>query len=178
MKKKVVLAAALLILTVSIWSTFHYASRDGEFDLWAHPTVEAELLEDGQAIYMGYSFHWKGLGSPTLEAIQFYKKDGTVVQNGEDEFHVRAFIDSLVDKDHGDTIGIMDEETLVGQGMIDDLVPYTDYRVRDEFVLVLRVEFNGSQIDNDIEELQLTYKKFGVTQSQTIQLANGMIRHE
>ncbi|HSI66402.1 MAG TPA: hypothetical protein VK947_03240 [Planococcus sp. (in: firmicutes)] len=178
MKKKVVLTAALLMLTASVWSIFHYVSRDGEFEMWAYPTAGAELLDGGQAIYMGYSFDWEGLGSPTLEDIQFHKRDGTIVQNGEDEFHVRAFVDGLVDKDHGDAIGIMDEETVVGQGMVDDLVPYTDYQVEDEFILVLRVEFNGSNIDNDIEELQLTYKKFGVTQHQTIQLANGIIEDE
>jgi hypothetical protein len=41
---------------------------------------------DGKKYYLGYDFSWEGIGKPTLEKVEFIKKDGSIVGKDDDEF--------------------------------------------------------------------------------------------
>jgi len=173
-KKTIVVLSIITILAISYWWVFHYVSRDGEFTKWGHAYVPIDFFDDGKAIYIGNDFKWEGIGNPTLEKVEFFKRDGSIVAKDDDEFRIEPFIE----KSNTNTIGIMDEESVKDQGLDKNLFPYEGFHIDKDFSLVLRVEFHGDNTDNDIREMRLTYKKYGVTQSQYIPFRNIFIHDD
>jgi hypothetical protein len=118
---------------------------------------------------LGYNFSWEGIGNPTIEKIEFIKRDGTIVAKDDDEFRIKPLIAST------ERIGTLDEETVIEEGLNDELVDVKGFQVDGNFNLVLRVELDVTNADNDIKTLRITYKKYGVTQFQNIPFDNGVI---
>lgn len=168
MKKIIVIMLIFIVLVISFWWVFHYISRDGEFTKWSHATVGIEHFEVGNAIYLDYHFRWEGIGSPTLEKVEFIKRDGTIQAKDDDEFRIHPFIAT------SERIGAVDEETVIKRGILNDLVEVKGFQVVEDFYLVLRVEMANT--DNDISSVRITYKKFGVTQFQNIPFDDGIIK--
>ncbi len=172
MKKKIVMLFFCTILLLGLWWTFNFISQDGEFTKLGHATVNIENFEERKPIYLGYPFRWNGLGKPRLEKMEFIKRDGTIVAKDDEEFTIHPFIAST------NRIGVLDEESVKEDGLDNDFVQVKDYKVNDDFYLVLRVEFNGTDPINDINTLRITYKKFGTTQFQNIHFDDGIIADE
>ncbi|MCR2822681.1 hypothetical protein [Lederbergia panacisoli] len=166
MKKTIVVLSILAILVISFWWTFHYVSRDGEFTKWGHGTVPIDFFDNGKAVFFGYDFTWEGIGKPILEKVEFIKRDGTMVEKDDNGFRIEPFIGKTR------TIGSLSEEYVMEEGLDKDLVPFKGFQVDNGFYLVLRVEFHGQDADNDIEEMKITYKKYGITQLQYIPFEN------
>lgn len=171
MKKNLLVFAFLIVLVISIGWVFDYLSHNGGFTKWSHSTLEIELFEDGKAFYLDYHFRWEGIGNPTIEKVEFIKKDGTIVAKDDDQFRIQPFVSKV-------RHGMFDEESANKEGIIDALIPVKGFKVNDDFYLVLRAELTDNDIDNDIRTVRITYKKFGITQFQNIPFDNGIISEE
>lgn len=171
MKKIIVIMFIFILLVTSFWWSFDYISHKGKFTKWSHSTVEKELFYNGGAIYLGYNFGWEGIGNPLLEKVEFIKKDGTFVAE-DDEIRIESYIANT------NRIGALDEESVINEGLNDDFVNVKDFKVYEDFNLVLRVEYEGTVAENDIRTLRIRYKKYGVPQYQDIPFDNGVITDE
>lgn len=165
MKKIIVSGLVLVVLIIGSWSGFHYISHDGEFSKWGHASLGEEHFKDGQPFYLDYHFRWEGLGSPTIEKIEFFQKDGTLVEK-EDALRVQPYVASSMR-------GMFDEESATKEGRTDDLSEVNGIQVKEDLYLTLRVE--GASADKDLGALRITYKKYGVTQSQYIPFDEGVV---
>ncbi|KZE69103.1 hypothetical protein AWM68_02225 [Fictibacillus phosphorivorans] len=174
MKKRIALLFVSIIILIGLWWTFNFISHYGEFTKWGHASIGIENWEDHQPFYVGYPFKWEGIGKPTLEEIEFIKRDGTIVAKNDDEFKIQPFIART------GRIGALDEKGVKEDGLDDDLVSVKGYKVDGEFYLVLRVEFLGTNTNpiNDISTLRITYEKFRTTQMQNIHFGEGLITDE
>lgn len=172
MKKKILILFVLSVLVISILGILNFIIHEGEFNKVSHSSVLKKHFEGGEAIYLGYRFIWEGLGEPMIEQIEFFKKDGTIVAENDDEFRILPFIEEIGIEN---SISSMDEKNVISQGTIDNLVTMSNFRVKGDFNLILRVEFHGDNSDNDISRLRLTYKKFGLTLHQEIPFEDGVI---
>lgn len=162
--KKILFGGALfLILIAAVWFSI-YAINDGEFNKWSHPTVSEEHFDNGKRVYLGYNFTWEGIGRPTIIQLDFIKKDGTPLA-GAEASRIQPYFEVSQD---GNTIGAVDEETAINDRKLDHLTPLGNTQVDGDFRIVLRVDYEGVQIDDDIGEMVITYTKFGVTRHQTI----------
>ncbi|MFC5603170.1 hypothetical protein [Sporosarcina koreensis] len=174
MKKKFMLLTFSLITLVLVSWISTTIVRSGNFKKRDHTSIGAEYFISRDALYFGYDLSWEGIGRPTLKQIDFIKKDGTPI-TPEDDFLIQPFIEISSD---GNTIGVLDEKTVMNEGFINNLLPFEDFQVDGKFRLVLRVEFHGNSIENDISELEITYKKFGITQSKDISFDEGIFTDE
>lgn len=175
MKKKTILFLSLLLIIIIfvIWISTHIV-HDGKFKKWSHTTTSEEHFKNGEAVYLGYDFSWEGTGRPTLKQIEFIKKDGTIITE-DDNYKIQTFIDIT---QNGDLIGALDEKTVKNEGLINNLIPLENYQVDGDFRVVLRVEFHGINVENDINMIKITYKKYGVTQHQNMSFDEGIILEE
>ncbi|MBM4763592.1 hypothetical protein [Bacillus sp. B15-48] len=169
MKKIIVIMFVAIVLVIGFWGLFNYISHEGEFTKQSHTTLGIEHFEDGNAYYFGYNFRWEGIGNPTIEKVEFIKTDGTIVAKDDDEFRIQPFIAS------SERIGVLDEETVIKEGLLSDLVDVKGFRVDEDFSLVLRVELDVTNSYNDISSLRITYKKYGVTQFQYVSFEDGVV---
>ncbi|OIJ08805.1 hypothetical protein BKP35_17430 [Anaerobacillus arseniciselenatis] len=169
MKRNIVIILTVIVLIVSVWLAFKNISHDGAFTKWSHSTAGIEHFENGKAFYLGYYFRWEGIGSPTLEKIEFIKNDGEIVAKEDDEFQINSFIKT-------DGFGAVDEEYVISEGINDELLPVKGFNVDQDFHLVLRVKLKDVDVSNDIKMIRITYKKFGVTQFQNISFDDGIIK--
>ncbi|MBS4196544.1 hypothetical protein [Lederbergia citri] len=174
MKKIIMILSVLIVLVIGFLWKFHYISRDGEFSKMSHGNVAIESFDDGKAVYIGYNFRWEGTGNPTIERVELIKKDGNIVTKVDDDFRIEPFIAT----GKATTIGSMSEESVLEDELDKDLIPIKGFKVDKDFQLVLRVKFNGANIDNDIEGLRITYKKYGVTQFQNIPFEHILIHDD
>lgn len=169
MKRSIVIIIIVIVLIACIWLTFRHISHDGEFTKRSHTTAGIEHFENGKAFYLGYYFRWEGIGSPTLEKIEFIKDDGEIVTKEDDEFQIDSYI-----KTEG--FGAVDEEYVITEGISDELLTVKGFYVNKDFYLVLRVKLiDDIDVSNDIKMIRITYKKFGVTQFQNISFDDGII---
>ncbi|UYZ23912.1 hypothetical protein [Mesobacillus jeotgali] len=169
MKKTIMIMLMIIIVAVGIIWTFDYVSSDGDFTKWSHTTMGSEYYKDDKKFYLGYDFTWEGIGKPTLEKVEFIKKDGTIVAKDDDEFKIEPYIAK------GRYIGAFDEEQVLEEGIQEDFMNIKNYQVDNDFHLILAVQYNGTTPENDINLLRITYKKFGVTQHRNIPFDDGVI---
>jgi len=169
MKKYIVVLLVFLLLVIGFWGLFNYISHKGEFTKWDHSSLEMERFEDRNAYYFGYHFRWQGIGNPIIEKIEFIKSDGSIVAKEDDEIRIHPFIAS------SERIGVLDEDTVIKEGLLNELVEVKDFQVDEDFHLVLRVELNVNNLKNDISSLRIAYRKFGVTHYQTIPFDDGVV---
>ncbi|MFA9557605.1 hypothetical protein ACERII_09895 [Evansella sp. AB-rgal1] len=162
--KKVFAILIVFLFVLSVWWTFRFLSQEGEFTLGGYARADVELFQDQTPIYLGYNFSWKGIGSPTLEKIEFIKRDGLILAKDDEEFRIDPFIAET------EKIGGLKEETILAEGLDEELEPVNGYKVDDKFNLVLRIEFDGTDPENDISTIRITYQKFGITQYQNFTL--------
>lgn len=164
MKKKYVFLSLFLIIVLAIiWATTHVIN-DGAYEKLNHVNVMKEHFENGEAMYLGYVFSWKGIGRPTLQQVELLKKDGTLLTE-DDGFLIETYIEET----DGNSIGAVDENWAYTDGMVDRLTPMKNYQIDGgKFRLVLRVKYEGDRTKDDVSEMKITYKKFGITQSQTL----------
>ncbi|MBT2645022.1 hypothetical protein J7I80_22635 [Bacillus sp. ISL-41] len=134
-----------------------------------HTTTGSEYYKDDKKFYLGYDFTWEGIGKPILEKVEFIKKDGMIVAKDDDEFMIEPFIA------RNRIIGGLDEESVLEEGMHEDFMTIKNYQVDKDFHLILAVQYNGSTPENDINQLRITNKQFGVTQHRNIPFDAGVI---
>jgi hypothetical protein len=158
-----------MVFVIGFWGLFNYISNEGEFTKWSYSTLEIESVEDGNAYYFGYKFRWEGIGNPTIEKIEFIKSDGTIVAKDDEQIRIQPFITS------SESIGVLEEGTVIKEGLVNELVEVKDFKVDEDFYLVLRVELNVINPNNDISSLRITYNKYGVTQYQYIPFDEGFV---
>ncbi|MHC8517840.1 hypothetical protein [Sporosarcina sp. ITBMC105] len=165
MKKNILFVFLFLILGIAVIGGATYFINNGKFEKNSHVTLPKEHFETGDAMYVGYEFSWKGSGYPTLQQVEFIRKDGKSLTQ-EDAFLIVAFIDETTD---GNVIGSADEETVNESGLKERLVPINNYKLTsDTFRMVLQVHYDGDRSTDAISDMKITYKKFGVTKTETI----------
>ena len=168
-KKIIVIMFVSMVVVIGFLGLFNYISLEGKFTKRSHTTLGIEHFEGGNAYYFGYYFRWEGIGSPTIEKVEFIKRDGTIVTKDDDEFRIQPFIAS------SNRIGVLDEETVIKEGILNDLVEVKGFQVDEDFHLVLRVELDVTNPSKDISSLRVTYKKYGLTQIQSVSFDNGVV---
>jgi hypothetical protein len=84
MRKTIIIMLVIIIIAVGTIWTFDYVSSNGDFTKWSHTTMGAEHYEGEKKFYLGYDFSWEGTGKPTLEKVEFIKKDGTIIAKDDD----------------------------------------------------------------------------------------------
>ncbi|WP_102262496.1 hypothetical protein [Mesobacillus jeotgali] len=169
MKRLIVIMLVVMIVIIAPFWTFDYVSSHGDFTKWSHTTIGYEHYEDRKKYYLGYDFTWKGIGKPTLEKVEFIKKDGTIVAKDDDEFKIEPYVSK------NRSIGGLDEESVLKEGLHEDFIDIKNYQVDKDFYLILAVQYNGTTPENDINLLRITYKKFGVTHHRNISFDDGII---
>lgn len=165
MKKNILFVFLFLIFGIAVIWGATYFINNGKFEKTSHVTLLKEHFETGEAMYLGYNFSWEGSGYPTLQQVEFIKKDGKSLTQ-EDGFQIVAFIDETND---GNGIGSANEETVNEDGLKERFVPINNYKLTsDTFRMVLQVNYDGDRSTDDISDMKITYKKFGVTKSEMI----------
>lgn len=167
MKKNIMFMFLFLIIRIAaIWGATYF-SNNGKFEKTSHVTLPKEHFETGEAMYVGYDFSWEGSGHPTLQQVELIKKDGKSLTQ-EDGFQIVAFIDETTD---GNVIGSANEETVNEDGLKERLVPINNYKLSSHtFRMVLQVHYEGERATDDISDMKITYKKFGVTKLKRFRL--------
>lgn len=169
MKRVIMIMLGIIIVSVGLIGTFDYISSDSDFTKWSHTTMGAEHFKNEKKFYLGYDFTWEGIGKPTLDKVEFIKKDGSIVAKDDDDFKIESFIAK------SRYIGGFDEEQVLEEGIHEDFVDIKNYRVDKDFYLILAVQYNGKTPENDLNLLRITYKKFGVTHHRNIPFDDGVI---
>jgi hypothetical protein len=59
--------------------------------------------------------------------------------------------------------------------MHEDFFDIKNYQIDKDFYIILAVQYNGTTPENDINQLRIIYKKFGVTQHQEIPFDDGVM---
>lgn len=169
MKRLIVIMLMIIIVCIAPFLTFDYVSRDGDFTKWSHTVMGYDHYKDGSTFYLGYDLTWEGIGKPTLEKVEFIKKDGTIVAKDDDEFRIKPYIAKTKN------INGLDEESVLQEGLPEDLIDVKNHQVDKDVYLILAVQYNGTTPENDINLLRITYKKYGVTQHREIPFDEGVI---
>lgn len=170
MRKTVVILFVSIFLVIGVWVSYDYISRDGEFTKWSHTTLDIENFKKNVPYYIGYSFKWEGIGNPTIESIDFIKRDGIIVTKDDVDLRIHPFIATSTN------IGSLEEEYVIEEGLLDGLNEVNGFQVDENFNLVVRVELvDASNFDNDISTIRITYKKYGITQTQNIPFDGGFV---
>lgn len=159
----------LLVFAAGIVWGGDYLIHNGEFEKTSHTTIGINHLQKDKVFYIGYDFMWEGNGKPTLEKVEFIKKDGTIISKDDNELMLQPFISKT------DLIGALEEDDIISRGLNKDLLPVKGTQIENDFQLVLRVELGEIKADDDIEILRITYKKYGITQFQNIPFDDGII---
>lgn len=154
----------------ALW-VFRYLSHEGEFEKYSHVTIGKDTLKEGNAVYLGYQFQWKGIGNPTLQKVEFIKSDGTIVSKDDGQIRIKPYITKQ-------DFGAYYEEEVIKERIIDTLLPVKGFKPDNSFSLVLRVEPYEYEWDSDINTVRITYEKFGQTQYQNISFDDGIISDE
>jgi hypothetical protein len=160
----------LVVMTCIVW-TFIYLSSEGEFEKYSHTSMGIEGLKEDKPAYLSYEFKWNGIVAPTLEKIEFIKRDGTFFEKSDDNLVIEPFVGKA-------DFGSYYEEDAEREGKLDSLHAVQGFKVEDSlFSLALRVEFkdpnwNG---DNDISTIRITYNQWGNTQIQNVPFGEGII---
>lgn len=170
MKRDLIKWIIVFLFVISILWTYYYVSKNGEFEKLTHVTVGKELLNERKVVYLSYHFRWKGIGNPTLEKVEFIKKDGTIVAKVDDQILINSYI-SKVD------FGTYHEEDAIQEGIVKTLLPVKGFKPDDEFSLALRVELNDYEW-SDIDSIRIIYNKFGQSVFQNISFDEGLITEE
>jgi hypothetical protein len=169
MKRVIIIMLGIIIVAVGFIRTFDYISSDGDFTKWSHTTMGAKHFKNEKKFYLGYDFTWEGIGKPTLEKVEFIKKDGSIVAKDDDDFKIEPVIAK------SRYIGGFDEEQVLEEGIHKDFVEIKNYQVDKDLYLILAVQYNGTTPENDLNLLRITYKKFGITQHRNIPFDDGVI---
>lgn len=161
MKNWFILLGAALVLIVIIFS---YIFSKGEFIIGttSYISMDAPIVEERLPFYIGYGIHWEGIGKPTLTNVTLIKQDGTELNEEDIQISVTSMIDEM------GVTGVIDEESVIKEGYINEYLPVENYKVDDNFQLVYRVELHDSNYENNISHLIIEYKNFGFRQQQTM----------
>ncbi|GAM12426.1 hypothetical protein [Mesobacillus selenatarsenatis] len=135
MKRLIVTMLVFIIVGIGSFWTFDYVSRDGDFTKWSHTTMGYEHYKEGKKYYLGYDINWEGIGKPTLEKVEFIKKDGTIVAKDDDEFKNEPYIAK------NRNISGLDEESVLEEGKHEDLTDIKNYQVDEDFHLILAAQY-------------------------------------
>ncbi|OIJ16537.1 hypothetical protein BKP45_21280 [Anaerobacillus alkalidiazotrophicus] len=65
--------------------------------------------------------------------------------------------------------GVINEESVIKEGYINDYVSVENYKVDDNFLLVFRVELHDANYENNISHLIIEYKNLSFRQLQTLE---------
>lgn len=170
MRKNIVMLLASIVFVIGLLVSYNYISRDGEFTKLSHVTLALENFQNSVPYYLGYRFKWEGIGNPSIDKIEFLKKDGTIVTKNDVDLSIQPFIATST------SIGGLTEELVIKDGLLDELIEVNGFQVDDNFTLVVRVELvDVSNFNNDISSLRITYKKYGMTQTQSIPFDGGFV---
>ncbi|MBM7578604.1 hypothetical protein [Jeotgalibacillus terrae] len=164
MKKPLAMTSIVLILAISAWLLFDYFSNSGAFTLGSHSSASQELLDQTSPIYLGYEMQWEGTGTPTLERIELIKRDGTIADTDQ----AAAFIATK------GKIGMLGEQAVEKE----ELVEVNGFQPENDIHLVIRVDKTKGFAENDIKEMRIIYKKYGVTQYQDLSFGEGIVTDE
>ena len=162
MKKWIIILGAKLILIVII---FNYVFSKGEFVIGStsYIAMDAPIVEERLPFYMGYGLHWNGFGEPILTNVSLIKHDGTELNEDDLQISVTSVVDEI------GVTGVIDEDYAIEEGYINEYLPVKNYKVKDNFVLVFRVELHDTNYENNISHLMIEYKNFGFRQEQTLE---------
>ncbi|QPC45867.1 hypothetical protein [Mangrovibacillus cuniculi] len=159
----------VIVITLISIGGFLFLVKEGEFEKTSHSSMRKEGLVKNNSLFLGYGMKWDGIGTPTIEKIQFYKEDGSLLSKREDEIVITPYIDTSKE------IGSMYEEHLLEEGYMDHLLNVRGYKVTDHFHMVLKVEIGQNTDFQDIGKIRIMYKKFGLTKFQEISLEEGIV---
>lgn len=162
----------LLVIISFLIGGYFYLVKEGDFEKTSHTSMNKEALKKNSSLYIGYFINWNGIGSPTIEKIEFFKEDGSLLAKREDEIVITPFIDKKKE------IGTMYEEDLIKEGYMDNLLDVKGYKVKDELNLVLKVEIGESIDFQDIGKIRIMYRKLGLTEYQEISFDDGIVTGE
>ncbi|MBN3555705.1 hypothetical protein JYA63_15615 [Fictibacillus nanhaiensis] len=171
MKKNLIMWVIIFLFIISIIWTYHYVSNNGEFEKLTHVTVGKELLNERKVVYLCYRFRWEGIGNPSLEKVEFIKKDGTMIAKVDNQILIKPYISKI-------DCGTYHEEDAIKEGIVKTLLPVKGFKPDEEFSLVLRVELNDYEWNSDISSIRITYNKFGQSVFQNIPFDDGLITEE
>jgi hypothetical protein len=157
----IILGAALLLIV----STFNYVLSKGEFVIGSssYLAMDAPIVKERLPFYLGYGLHWGGFGKPTLNNVTLIKHDGTELNEDDLQISVTSMIDEM------GVTGVMNEESVIKEGYINEYLPVENYKVDDNFLLVFRVELHDANYENNISHLMIEYKNFGFRQQKTLE---------
>ncbi|WP_332633923.1 hypothetical protein [Halalkalibacter flavus] len=162
MKKWFIILGAALLLIVS---TFNYVLSKGEFVIGSssYLAMDAPIVKERLPFYLGYGLHWGGFGKPTLNNVTLIKHDGTELNEDDLQISVTSMIDEM------GVTGVMNEESVIKEGYINEYLPVENYKVDDNFLLVFRVKLHDANYENNISNLMIEYKNFGFRQQKTLE---------
>jgi len=166
MAKRITITLLMIALVIFISFSYYFISGDGEFSISSYSTASEKLISKKDNVYMSYRLNWRGIGHPTIDKIEFIRRDGT---NTKNDGNMNAFIANKTE------IGLLDEKSVLVEELNDNFVPINGYKVKDKFYVILRVELTETLADNDIHALRIIYSKYGRKNSQNIPLEEGVI---
>ncbi|MFI8684515.1 hypothetical protein [Rossellomorea sp. NPDC077527] len=164
MKKYLKRWGILFLLIICSLGAFNLLSHKGKFEKVSHVSVDKEIFNENQVVYLGYLIKWEGIGTPILEGVELILSDGTE----DDPDFVQSFISKM-------DFGSMEENEAIKEGLVQSLLPVKGYKPDNDFSLVLRVKPKHIEPDHDISSVRIFYKKFGQSQTQTILFGEGIV---
>ncbi|KIL53517.1 hypothetical protein KP77_04930 [Jeotgalibacillus alimentarius] len=164
MKKIIAITSVALLLTIGVWLLFDYFSRSGTFTLESHSSASQELIDQTSPIYLGYGLQWKGTGTPTLERVELIRRDGTTADADQAATFIAA----------EGKIGVQGEQTVEKE----ELLEVNGFQPENDIHLVIRLDKTEGFAENDLKEMRIIYKKYGVTQYQDLSFGEGIVTDE
>ncbi|WP_226671930.1 hypothetical protein [Rossellomorea aquimaris] len=168
MKKDLKKWVILFLLVMGSLGVFNLVSHKGKFEKVSHVSVNTEMFNENQVVYLSYLFKWEGIGTPTLEKVELMKSDGTTIGLEDEPHFVKSFI-SKVD------FGSMEEKEAIKEGLVQSLLPVKGYKADNDYSLALRVQPKYFESDHDISSIRISYKKFGQSHVQNISFDEGIV---
>ncbi|MCA1029705.1 hypothetical protein LCL95_01510 [Bacillus timonensis] len=138
---------------------------DGSFIKTGHSSIDLNLSEikEKKIVYLGYDMKWQGSGTPVIKYIQFIKSDGTKLTEEDTHLAITPYFSDQ-------PIGSYYEEDAKKEGILEHLYPVKQFQLEeDEFYLVLKLELKEEPYENNLEELVITYEKWGFQQEQRME---------
>ena len=162
MRKKSLLITLLIIIVV-LAVIYYYLINKSEFTKGSHSWAAEKMVEESEAIYLGYNMHFEGFGNPTLQNVYLLQAENNITQNNNEQISITVFIDK------NNRVGALDEKYVIDEGIIDELIPVSGFKLRgSEFNLAIRVELIEKNYKKDFDTLVIEYSHFGITKKQNI----------
>ncbi|NSL50847.1 hypothetical protein [Calidifontibacillus erzurumensis] len=174
MKKIVLIIISLFVILVG-WLFYLSLTNNDEFNLNRYMLLKKDDVVINQPIYLSYDLAYYGNGKPILKDIRFIKKDGSFLDEDDDQLSITFYIDEKA-ATSASADGVILEEEARQLKLLDHYTPVENYEVTTKNLnIVAKLIIKNENYSNNITAMQIDYELLGKEKTKQF-LISGLIK--